>query len=568
MKTCYYELLGVDPLATDQELKKAYRKKALLLHPDKNRDNPEEAHHQFSLVRAAYEVLSDPQERSWYDSHKSLILNDDDTIEVETGDSHIPSISADEIYRFFNPSLFERMDDSISGFYVVAGRLFERLAREEIQHGKYQRLDEYMKFRDDDNNVNVLDPGLLKYPLFGNSKSLYVDQVRVFYNVWSGFSTVKSFAWCDEYRYSSAPDRRTRRLMERENKRFRDAARKEYNEVVKKFVGFIKKRDPRVKAGQEEYERMKKKKQMEEYETQTRVAAMEKLRHQSEFEEQDWQKLTEGELEEVEELLRQEYEVSSDSEFDEFESGEEELEVHEYECVVCDKYFKNEQQFEIHEASKKHKKAVRQLQWEMRQEGINLGIDKEDIDLDEFETASSGLLEGEERHEVEEDVIEDEDIEHSSKEEIGDDKDIQSELDKIEAQLKNLDVEVDDEINSEDDEMYMPEQKSPEPKEEIDEDLARFLERSKLDDDDDDWAMDSKKSKKKKTKKATTSKESTPSANPPVQEQPEPGVPAGPEKCAVCNLSFATRNQLFKHIKDKGHAAPPPKSKKKKTKRK
>ena len=112
----------------------------------------------------------------------------------------------------------------------------------------------------------------------------------------------------------------------------------------------------------------------------------------NDFNEQDWQKLDPEELKELEELLENEYDESTDSEFDEFEDNED-MEIHEFECIVCDKVFKNEQQFKIHEDSKKHKKNVRQLQWEMKQEGIDLGIDKHDEDdLSAFETASSNFL--------------------------------------------------------------------------------------------------------------------------------------------------------------------------------
>ena len=76
-KTSYYELLGVERSATEDELKKAYRRKALLLHPDKNRGDEERATKVFAEVQAAYEVLSDPQERAWYDSHESSILRGD-----------------------------------------------------------------------------------------------------------------------------------------------------------------------------------------------------------------------------------------------------------------------------------------------------------------------------------------------------------------------------------------------------------------------------------------------------------------------------------------------------------
>lgn len=57
MKTDYYELLGVSESATSVELKKAYRKKALLLHPDKNPDDIEHTTRLFNEVRVAYETL-------------------------------------------------------------------------------------------------------------------------------------------------------------------------------------------------------------------------------------------------------------------------------------------------------------------------------------------------------------------------------------------------------------------------------------------------------------------------------------------------------------------------------
>lgn len=61
----YYGTLGVDKNASDQELKRAYRKLARELHPDVNPD--EEAQQRFQEVTAAYEVLSDPQKRQIVD---------------------------------------------------------------------------------------------------------------------------------------------------------------------------------------------------------------------------------------------------------------------------------------------------------------------------------------------------------------------------------------------------------------------------------------------------------------------------------------------------------------------
>ncbi|WP_328358097.1 molecular chaperone DnaJ [Mycobacterium sp. NBC_00419] len=57
----YYGLLGVSTGASDQEIKRAYRKLARELHPDVNPD--EEAQHKFKEISAAYEVLSDPEKR-------------------------------------------------------------------------------------------------------------------------------------------------------------------------------------------------------------------------------------------------------------------------------------------------------------------------------------------------------------------------------------------------------------------------------------------------------------------------------------------------------------------------
>lgn len=68
MRKNYYHFLGVSPTATEDEIKKAYRKLSLKYHPDKN---PEDDffHERFQELNEAYEVLSDIEQRKFYDQN-------------------------------------------------------------------------------------------------------------------------------------------------------------------------------------------------------------------------------------------------------------------------------------------------------------------------------------------------------------------------------------------------------------------------------------------------------------------------------------------------------------------
>lgn len=345
MKRDYYELLEVSSTASEAEIRKAYRKNALKYHPDKHPGEEDQYNEIFAEYTAAYEVLMDPQERAWYDQHKNHILSEGNyEPEVyETG------VTVHDLVQFFDPQLYRRYDDTVAGFYQVVARVFETIRSDEVDLGQ--------------------DIG--DFPDFGASDSNY-DVVRLFYAHWSGFSTKKAFEYRDEYKHVSGMDRRTRRAVEKTNKKVRDAAKKEYNETVRQYVAFVKKRDPRVKRGVEELERLRKAKIREEKEK--REAELAKRRKEKVgFQLQEWQKM-DSSLEEAFEGVSLEPTPQEAKQNDD-ESEDEDSEELLYECVVCDKVFKSENQLNAHEKSKKHKKEAQRLVREMRREGLELGLD-------------------------------------------------------------------------------------------------------------------------------------------------------------------------------------------------
>ncbi|KAK9455879.1 hypothetical protein V1511DRAFT_498935 [Dipodascopsis uninucleata] len=406
MKICYYELLEISRDASAEEIRRAYRRHALLLHPDKNIDRIEEATQKFAQIQSAYEILSDPDERAWYDSHRDQILSDERPrgsggFANSSGYSQMGT-TAEELLSFFDPSLFAIIDDSEIGFYTVASKVFKQLADEEGQ------ADEGAS-----DTVHL--------PTFGNSRSSWTDEVKYFYGTWSTFSTRKSFAWCDQYRLSDAPDRRVRRAMEKENKKMRDIAKKEYNDAVKAFVAFIKKRDPRAKLGtaQDEQRKQDLAAKVKEQAARARAAHrqqfqeyqnpdwMTPLNHEDDFWEEEYgdkkKRLKKGLLSSKAKQDIPEDDDEGDENFDEnsedheernedsiidrsqndsqirtFESDDDydDDDIIIYECVVCSKNFKSEKQLDAHEKSKKHIKAVKDLVRKMRKEDKVMNLNK------------------------------------------------------------------------------------------------------------------------------------------------------------------------------------------------
>ena len=194
------------------------------------------------------------------------------------------------------------------------------------------------------------------YPLFGHKEDDYEDVVRPFYAAWNGFATKKSYSWKDEYRLSDAPDRRIRRLMEKENKRIRESAIQEFNDAVRSLVAFVRKRDPRYQDNQKsEAERQKILRDAAAAQAQrSRAARQAKLAELDQMAVPSW----------AQSRSKDEHEGGFSSESDE--------EEHQYECVVCDKVFKSEAQLDAHERSKKHLKLVKELKVEMQHDDENM----------------------------------------------------------------------------------------------------------------------------------------------------------------------------------------------------
>lgn len=68
----YYKVLGVSEKASQDEIKKIYRKLAVKYHPDKNPDNPKQAEAKFKEISEAYYILSDEKRRAQYDQMRKF----------------------------------------------------------------------------------------------------------------------------------------------------------------------------------------------------------------------------------------------------------------------------------------------------------------------------------------------------------------------------------------------------------------------------------------------------------------------------------------------------------------
>jgi DnaJ family protein A protein 5 len=500
IKTSYYTLLGIEREATDDEIKRAYRRKALELHPDRNYGREEDATKVFADIQAAYEVLSDPQERSWYDSHEGAILRgfeggEDGSVGDQYQYGGIKITTSDDISRFVAGFALKKVDyDNVPDKFFAELKFFlETIGSEESRAAKMEGL---------------ADP---EYPTFGDRDDSYEDVVKAFYSGWNSFSTAKSYFWVDKWNLTEAPDRRVRRAMEKENRKERDDAIREFNDAVRSLVGFVRKRDPRYKPNfQTDADRQKILRDAAQ--AQAARSRMENAKNVQLAEDAipEWAKVKAPE--------------------DEEEESEEEI-IEEIECVACNKSFKSEKQYEAHERSKKHQKAVHTLKRRMQKDNDLLDLDR---------TVQSGTISPQDNH----DSIREEPVDARD----DDSNDVGDVADMLQETSINNDNDHIDEIKGDENESN---ESNADTEDEEEAALPNTIQPiNPLNPESQGPSIPLPENTEPKIGKAAK-KRAKRAAKAATGEEPDVRF-----DCVQCNGSFPSRTRLFQHIKDFGHAAP------------
>eukprot|EP00898_Chlorokybus_atmophyticus_P002729 jgi/Chlat1/3457/Chrsp23S03774 len=575
MPRCYYEVLTVSRNATPEEIRTSYRRLALLLHPDKNRDNEEEATAKFKEIQNAYDVLSDKDERAWYDGHRESIIHGDDEHE------HAKEPDEINLWPYFSPTAYSGYGDTGKGFYAVYADIFNQLYQQES-------MAAYM-------DGEKLKPA----PAFGNASTPY-QEVATFYSFWLGFATKKDFAWCDDYNLAEAPNRKVRRLMEEENKKVRRKEKQAFNELVRHLASFVRKRDKRVIAHLAKLQKERAAK-----------AEQEKLRRQQQVQEK---------AERAKAYREEAWVVRNDKHYDSSSEEETSSNKAEFYCVACKKPFKSLAQWLNHEKSKKHiEKAAEFNAWV--DDGANsedgeqffsdsTGGSKAEDDDSEFgwETDSNPdeTLKEQQRQQEEEGrqqraaqqsrmaetqpemnphLSDDEatlshsDNEVAEKQYFEDDEALLAVMMRTHSQRQPVSEDEDDATG---DDAQAPQSGSAETSQPDTRLTSDEVERPPVmpEDDatpstsgrnqDDCAPVKGRRKSRRAPKSAATKNQPASAASTGNQEQTQKrAVERGKGKrdkgrnkdddefaCAVCEIEFTTRNQLFKHISASGHAVP------------
>ncbi|NWI60546.1 DJC21 protein, partial [Calyptomena viridis] len=450
-----------------------------------------------------------------YDDHREALLKGG--VEGEYQDDSL------DLLHYFTVSCYSGYGDDEKGFFAVYRQVFEKLAKEEM---------EYMTQEDTE-----------EFPMFGYSQSDYDTVVHPFYAYWQSFCTRKNFAWKEEYDTRQASNRWEKRAMEKENKKTREKAKKERNELIRQLVNFIRKRDERVRAHRKlvEEQNAEKARKAQEFQRQQKLKQA-KLAEQ--YKEQSWITMSDLERE------LQEMEAQYEKEFGDGSGGEEELEEQETEgikekpnyeteaaafvghlyCPACDKYLKTNKTMKNHEKSKKHQEMVALLRQQLEEEEEN------------FPFASSKDT-----------------GENTKDEEEPEDVPKQKCFELVLIYMDPFDQNADEEI-VEQKEVPNVDKDSPSAEE-----LVNDGQRCAVSEDTSTAGAVSQQAEVKHEAKSSTKPKRKEGTD--ARKNPKPEVLL---VCATCNCAFQSRNKLFQHLKATGHAkattTPLPKKKEKREK--
>ena len=319
---CHYEVLGVARDADDAQLKKAYRKLALKLHPDKNVGDASAAE-KFKELNASYETLTDATERRWYDDHRDDILAGRD-LNDSSSDDDIAGRKGTRLKKrevnlwpYFNSNAFDGFEGP-QGFYAVYGDAFRQVEESE------ERSSDEPEMRCD----------------FGDASSEW-EAVKAFYDKFIDFQSQRSFSAYDKYRASTDEGRRMRRAVDQENLKMRRLAKGAYQDMVRQLASFCRKRDPRVKARMDEVAR--------DREAKRQAAEALKLQRRQENLEARRKWREQGPVDDG-------YEARQGVTLADLDDKKEKTTTTIFNCAACKKTFKSEKQYANHCLSKAHKK--------------------------------------------------------------------------------------------------------------------------------------------------------------------------------------------------------------------
>ena len=341
-RRCYYEILSIKQDATVDEcvyfasfafadrarIRKAYHRKALECHPDRNLDDVENKTRLFAELQQAYEVLSDAQDRAWYDAHKDSILGTEPSIGAgETGRKGDNAVTAQDVATFYaDVSHHPGRSAPPSKFFSMTRDFFSHVADSEIAAAVSNGKE------------------AASFPSFGPEAGASDQDIKEFYAFWGSFSTTQTFAWRDLFRAQDAADRRTRRMMEKENQRRRDEGVREFNIAIRNLVSYVKRNDPRKPRHYvSDAERNNFLRNLS-----SAQALQSRMKNKT--------KVAEGDVPEW----------ATPRWSDESEQSEStDKEVNRIQCLLCKKTFRSQNQLTSHERSKKHTKAAKDLRRQM-----------------------------------------------------------------------------------------------------------------------------------------------------------------------------------------------------------